>query len=219
MAFVDKTDGGRIVEWATVPMEVTLIEACNPGDLLACDGTGWTRATNDGTTEEAMLIAGMRSATGDASINVKAYGEAIIDFTTECTATVGDIIYCGNTEGTYTATEPTGDGYRVQPVGYMLSARKGHIKPSKYLSYIASDVEMAHGKALRAPNADNKGISIKAHGATAMHKVIEVMGGSGASSTVELGFFGVTPVAQQAKCTSVAAVILALNNLGLTATA
>ena len=114
MSFVDQTAGRRVIEWATVPMKVTMIEACKTGDLLACDDTGWTRATNDGSSEEAMLIAGGDSATGDASIEVQAYGEAIIDFTTECSGTVGEILYCGNTEGTYTVTSPTAEGYRVQ---------------------------------------------------------------------------------------------------------
>jgi len=124
MAFADHTTGGRVIEWASVPVKVTLSEAVEVGDLLGYE-SGWYMADGNDAGKEAMLVAG---EAGASAAEIVAYRECLIDFSSGCTGTAGAAIYLSDTDGEYGTTA----GTNKQIVGHLVDARRALISPAKY---------------------------------------------------------------------------------------
>ena len=103
MAFVEPTDGTRIILMGHNPSKITLAGAVNVGDPVAYS-TGWYQADASDATKEPVLIAGQ---SGDVADIITAYESALIDFGSGCTATVGGLLYLSDTAGDYSASAGT----------------------------------------------------------------------------------------------------------------
>ena len=122
MAFVDATTGGRVIKEGIRPVKVTLSGAVKVGDLIGYS-SGWKAADmNSSPKVYPELIAGSTGASGD---EIVAYGGAVIDFGTGCTATAGDKIYSSTDAGQYVGAA-SNDQARV--AGTMVSAQVAFIE-------------------------------------------------------------------------------------------
>jgi len=120
MAFVEPSDGARIVEQVGPSWTGLLNGTVQPGDPVFNNGTGWVRAnaSNDALRPQAIAING--GVSGDY-IDIAA--EAIVDFGTGCTATHGADLYLSDTPGDYSASTGT-VGYVI---GRMWGAQVAHV--------------------------------------------------------------------------------------------
>lgn len=122
MAFAEPSDGARLVIRSGLGrgFKVTLIGTVQPGDPLYGSSTGWARADADDDAKRPMMIAGVSGISGETII---AYPDAIVDFGSDCTATIGADLFLSSTAGDYSAST-AGYGYRC---GRMLTARVAHV--------------------------------------------------------------------------------------------
>lgn len=126
MAFVDDTDGGRVVKEGMGPMKITLADTVRPGDMIGYK-SGWVRCDTDATSGDTAtyypeFIAGQAGVSTDV---ITAYREALVDFGSGSTATVNDELFVSSTLGGYTVSS----GSRGQLVGFMSSGREAWIAP------------------------------------------------------------------------------------------
>lgn len=106
MALTEPTTG-RIIKDVSLPVRITLAEACKMGDLLGYS-SGWKRAlATTGTAIAGVLVAGQAGAIGDV---ITAYREAAISGFTG--GTPGGSVYSaeGTAYGCYTEAAPTTGG-------------------------------------------------------------------------------------------------------------
>ena len=131
MPFADHTTGGRIILQGEMPIKITLDDTCEVGDLIgydAIDDDAWERADANGKIP-AQLIAGEACET--SGVEITCFKMALVDFTSGCTATPGDVVYLADTVGQYAAA-PT---WVPQDLGQMVSARVAFINPSSQMPF------------------------------------------------------------------------------------
>jgi len=120
MAFVEPTDGARIVLETSLTWTGLLNGTVQPGDPIYNDGTGFTRADASNDAKPCHAIAVNGGVSGDY---IDVTMEAIIDFGTGCTATHGAALYLNDTAGDYGASAGTFESR----VGRMLGAQVAHV--------------------------------------------------------------------------------------------
>ena len=88
------------------------------------DGSGWVLTNASAATSSTGLLCLGTSAAGDALV------EGIMQLGV-APGSAGDVLYLGATNGTLTATAPTGSGEIVRVVGYNLGSNRVYFDPSK----------------------------------------------------------------------------------------
>ena len=88
------------------------------------DGSGWVLTNASAATSSTGLLCLGTSAAGDALV------EGIMQLGV-APGSAGDVLYLGATNGTLTATAPTGSGEIVRVVGYNLGSNRIYFDPSK----------------------------------------------------------------------------------------
>lgn len=87
------------------------------------DGTGWVLSNASAAASSDGLLCLGTSAAGDALVEgIMQLGSA--------PGSAGDVLYLGTTNGTLTATPPSGSGEIVRVVGYNLGGNRVYFKPS-----------------------------------------------------------------------------------------
>lgn len=145
MAFVDHTTGGRIILEGIMPIKITLDDTCEVGDLIGYDAItddAWEKADANGKIP-AQLIAGEKCETSGDEITC--FKMALIDFTSDCSATPGDVVYLADTAGQYAASA----SWVPQDLGQMVSARVAFINPSAQMPFGYTTTGV-HGAFIRA---------------------------------------------------------------------
>jgi hypothetical protein len=88
------------------------------------DGSGWVLANASAAATASGLLCLGTAAAGDALVNgIMQLGVA--------PGSAGDVVYLDTTNGTLTATAPTGSGEIVRVVGYNLGSNRIYFDPSK----------------------------------------------------------------------------------------
>lgn len=121
MAFVDPTDGSRVVVNSGPVIKLTMKAAstCLPGDPLGYN-SGWVQADADGGYEAEYFALQAGAAAQEISVS----RSCTIDFGSGCTGTVDGVIYLSNTAGAYTSSAPT----NAQIIGALGTAQVAHMK-------------------------------------------------------------------------------------------
>lgn len=87
------------------------------------DGTAWVLSSASAAASSDGLLCLGTSAAGDALVEgIMQLGSA--------PGSAGDVLYLGTTNGTLTATPPSGSGEIVRVVGYNLGGNRVYFKPS-----------------------------------------------------------------------------------------
>ncbi|TAK33753.1 MAG: hypothetical protein EPO21_11775 [Chloroflexota bacterium] len=127
MAFTDKTDGSRIILWASEPLRMAVSVAVKVGDLLT--EAGGLADGNAASPAPAYFIAG-ETAAANATITV--YRSAVIQGITGATA--GSPLYLSDVAGGYTETPSTTQRQRM---GTSLSATEIFVRPERSVERFA----------------------------------------------------------------------------------
>jgi hypothetical protein len=117
MAYADNTTGGRRIVQGYLPVEITLGEACEVGDLLGYS-SGWKRAlATAGSVIHPRLVAGQRGKSGDV---ITAYAGAIVKGVSG--ATGGNYVYTAEAAlyGETTETAPSTTNDLNAPMGFSI---------------------------------------------------------------------------------------------------
>ena len=133
MALTEPT-AGRIVKDVSLPVRITLAEACKMGDLLGYS-SGWKLAlATTGTAIAGVLIAGQAGAIGDV---ITAYREAVLSGFSG--GTVGGSVYGaeGTASGEYTETAPTTTGDCDTIIGTIIAADEIAVWPGNRAPTVA----------------------------------------------------------------------------------
>ena len=123
MAFTDNSTGGRVIKEGISLIKLVLADTCKVGDPIGFDDTSgaWEVADADGKILMA-FIAGEECLVSGRTITV--YRKAIVSGFTD--ATLGDPVYLGNTEATYTAYP---ESWIHQQVGTCISDTEAYLEP------------------------------------------------------------------------------------------
>ena len=133
MALTEPTTG-RIIKDVSLPVRITLAEACKAGDILGYS-SGWKRAlATTGTAIQGELVAGEAGAIGDVIV---AYREAIISGFTG--GTPGGSVYVaeGTAYGEYTETAPSTTGDCNTIIGVITAATEIALWPGNRAPTVA----------------------------------------------------------------------------------
>ncbi len=136
MALTDNTTGGRIILQGIAPVQITLADTVEVGDMLGYS-SGWVRAlATTGSVVDARLVAGQAGVSGDIII---AYPFAVIGGLTGMTA--GNSVYVAEAalKGEVTATAPSTTGDVNAPIGISLSATEWFAYPGSFPVYHDAD--------------------------------------------------------------------------------
>lgn len=136
MAYADNTTGGRVIVQGILPVQITLAEACEVGDLLGYS-SGWKRGlATTPTCIESRLVAGSRGKSGEV---ITAYGLAAVEGVSG--ATVGNEVYLAESTnyGETTQTQPSTSGDVDNPIGFAYSATGIWLFPGVTPAYADAD--------------------------------------------------------------------------------